>query len=178
MNSINQNQEEQNRESLSATEAVKKIKELVDIAKTCFFSTQPSASPSNGTRPMSVQKIDESGVLWFLAANDSHTYQDLQVNPEVKLYFQGSAHSDFLYLEGKAATSADKTKIKELWEPILKTWFTEGEDDPRIAVIKVTPETGYYWDNKHGNVIAGLKIALGAVIGKTLDDSIEGELKV
>ena len=27
-------------------------------------------------------------------------------------------------------------------------WFTEGVRDPRITVIKVTPEDGYYWDTK------------------------------
>ena len=59
---------------------------------------------------------------------------------------------------------------------MLKTWFTEGEDDPRITVIEVEPEGGYYWDNKHGSIVAGIKMLIGAAIGKTLDDSIEGRL--
>lgn len=178
MNSINKNQPEDNHKDLDNASAIIKIKELVSVAETCFFSTQPSASESNGTRPMSVQKTDDAGSLWFLIANDSHTYEDISVNPAVKLYFQGSAHSDFLFLEGQATLSADKAKIKELYNPIMKTWFTEGEDDPRIAVIQVAPTRGYYWDNKHGNVIASIKMAVGAAIGKTLDDSIEGSLKV
>ncbi|WP_158800240.1 pyridoxamine 5'-phosphate oxidase family protein [Pedobacter sp. L105] len=178
MNSINQNQEEQNHQDLDNISAIKKIKELAGIANTCFFSTQASSGPSRGTRPMSIQQVDDQGNLWFLVANDSHTYEDVQSNNEVKLYFQGSAHSDFLYLEGEATLSADPAKIKELWQPILKTWFTEGENDPRIAVIQVSPFDGYYWDNKHGNAIAGIKMLVGAVIGKTLDDSIEGDLTV
>jgi general stress protein 26 len=178
MDSINQNQEEQNHKDLNSTSAVKKIKELAETAKTCFFSTTPSASDTNGTRPMSIQEVDEEGTIWFLVANDSHTYQDLTLDPSVKLYFQGSAHSDFLYLEGNATLSADKNKIKELWNPVLKTWFTEGVDDPRIAIIEVSPATGYYWDNKHGNMVAGVKMLIGAAIGKTLDDSIEGQLSV
>lgn len=178
MDSINQNQEEKNHENLDNTAAVKKIKELADIAKTCFFTTTPSSSAANGTRPMSVQEVDEQGSIWFLIANDSHTFADISADPAVKLYFQGSAHSDFLYLEASAVLSADKVKIKELWNPVMKTWFTEGEDDPRIAVIRVSPETGYYWDNKHGNVVASIKMLVGAAIGKTLDDSIEGDLKV
>lgn len=178
MNSINQNQQEQNHKDLDNSSAIDKIKELVDIAKTCFLSTQASSPESNGTRPMSVQQVDETGTFWFMIANDSHTYEDISANPSVKLYFQGSAHSDFLYLEGDAVAVDNKSKIKELWEPILKTWFTEGEDDPRIALIKFSPANGYYWDNKHGNMVAGIKMAIGAVIGKTLDDSIEGDLKV
>ena len=127
---------------------------------------------------MSVQKVDENGALWFLSANDSFKNQEINLNPLVKLHFQGSAHSDFLYLEGLATITEDKEIIKELWEPLLKVWFTEGENDPRISAIKVTPSSGYFWDNKHGNAIAGIKILIGASIGKTLDDSIEGELKL
>jgi general stress protein 26 len=59
---------------------------------------------------------------------------------------------------------------------MLKTWFTEGEDDPRISVIRFTPQLGDYWDNKHGSLVSGAKIAVGALVGKTLDDSIEGRL--
>lgn len=178
MDSINQNQEEKNHQNLDSTAAIGKIKELVDIAKTCFLCTESSTAASNGTRPMNVQEIDDQGTLWFLIANDSHTYQDISVNSNVKLYFQGSPHSDFLFLEGKAILSADKTRISELWNPIMKTWFTEGENDTRIAIIKVSPETGYYWDTKHGNVIAGIKTLIGAAVGKTLDDSIEGDIHI
>jgi general stress protein 26 len=60
----------------------------------------------------------------------------------------------------------------------MKTWFTEGEDDPRITVIQVTPGQGYYWDTKHNRAIAFAKMVVGAITGKTLDDSIEGKLRV
>jgi hypothetical protein len=60
----------------------------------------------------------------------------------------------------------------------MKVWFTEGKDDPRISVIKVTPTSGYYWDTKHGSAVAFTKMLIGSIIGTTLDDSVEGILKV
>ena len=178
MNSINKNQPEDNHADLSAREAVSKIKELVKLAQTCFFCTAVPTGVSSGARPMSVQQVDDEGNLWFLSANDSHQNKELVLDPSVKLYFQGSAHSDFLQLNGRATISTDRAKIKELWEPVIKTWFTEGVDDPRITVIKFTPTEGYYWDTKHGNAVAGIKMLIGATLGKTLDDSIEGKLNV
>lgn len=178
MNSINQNQPESNHHNLHGAAAIAKIKELAGKTNTCFFCTAMAIGESNGARPMTVQQIDGEGVLWFLSAADSHTVKEIGADPHVKLYFQGSAHSDFMELYGKAALWADKEKIKELWEPLLKTWFTEGESDPRIAVIRFAPLSGYYWDNKHGNAIAGIKMLVGAALGKTLDDSVEGMLKV
>jgi len=176
MDSINQQQPEQNRVDLSGAKAVEKMKQLVEKAETCFFCTGVTSSGSPGTRPMSVQEVDEQGNLWFLSAADSHKNEELSRDRSVRLYFQASAHSGFVTLNGTASVSRDKARIEELWEPIIKTWFTEGKDDPRITVIKVTPTDGYYWDTKHGAAIAGAKMLVGAAIGKTLDDSVEGRL--
>ena len=176
MDSINQNQPELNRADLSGNDAVEKIKTLVKKAQSCFFCTADTIPGSTGARPMSVQQVDDAGILWFLSADDSHKNREIEQDPAVKLYFQGSAHSDFLTLSGTASISRSKEKIKELWEPVVKTWFTEGVDDPRITVISVNPSNGYYWDTKHGNAVAGAKMLIGAAIGKTLDDSIEGTL--
>ncbi|RZJ63456.1 MAG: general stress protein, partial [Flavobacterium sp.] len=70
----------------------------------------------------------------------------------------------------------DKEKIKELWDPMMKVWFTEGVDDPRITVIKVAPTKGYYWDTKNGMAVALVKRTYGAIVGETYDDSIEGNI--
>lgn len=178
MDSINANQPEDNRDDLQGTEAIERIQEMVKKVQTCFFCSAASTDDLSAACPMNVRQVDDQGNLWFLSANDSHKNQLLARDPSVVLYFQQSEHSGFLRLKGYATISADRAKIKELWEPILKTWFTEGEDDPRIRVIKVEPSEGYYWDNKHGNLVAGIKVLIGAAIGKTLDDSIEGKLRM
>ena len=178
MDSINKNQPEENRKNLYGEEAVKKIRELTDKASSCFFCTDIQTDKPFSVRPMSVQEIDDDGTFWFLSAIDSHKDQELLKDPHVQLLFQGSDYSDYLNIYGTASVSKDKQRIKELWKPMLKTWFTEGENDPRISVIKFTPETGYYWDTKHGNVVAGAKMLWGAMVGKTMDDSIEGRLDV
>ena len=178
MDSINRNQPENNREDLRGEEAVEKIKEIVDHAENCFFSTFVSDGAASAARPMNVRQVDDQGNLWFLSPKDSHTNEQVAMDPAVELYFQGSKHSDFLHLHGNATISTDRAKIEELWEPLIKTWFTEGKTDPRITVIKVEPTDGYYWDTKHGNAVAGVKVMFGAMVGKTLDDSIEGRVSV
>lgn len=78
--------------------------------------------------------------------------------------------------KGRAVILHDKNKIIDLWQFILKNWFLEGAYDPRITLIKVTPGEGYYWGTKHGAALAGVKMLLGSVLGKTMDDSIEGKV--
>ncbi|MEO6406173.1 MAG: pyridoxamine 5'-phosphate oxidase family protein [Ferruginibacter sp.] len=175
MDSINKNQPEDNYKDLRGKEGIKKIKELIDKASSCFFCTNTGKMPF-ATRPMSVQKTDDDGILYFLSANDSHKNQEISENSQVQLFFQGDPHSDFLTLSGQATITEDKAVIKELWNPMLKTWFTEGVDDPRISVIKVDVQDGYYWDTVHAMPVAFIKRLIGAVIGKTLDDSVEGTI--
>lgn len=178
MDSINRNQPEDNREDLGGQEAVKRIQEMAEQAENCWFCSAASTGESNGDRPMNIRQVDEEGNLWFLSASDSRKNEELTLDPTVKLYFQGSKRSDFMQLSGHATISKEKEKIKELWSPMAQVWFTEGVDDPRITVIKVTPSEGYYWDTKHGNAVAGVKMLIGTVLRKTLDDSVTGKLDV
>ena len=177
MDSINRNQPEVNRVDLSGADAIERVRKTVEKNGTCFFCTGVSTGGSQAARPMGALEVDDAGKLWFLSASDSHKNAEIEQNPLVWLFFQGSEHSGFATLHARARITRDKSRIKALWKPIMKTWFTQGEEDPRISAIAVEPVSGYYWDNKHGDMVAGVKMAVGAAIGKTLDDSIEGELR-
>ncbi len=178
MDSINQNQTEDNYEDLTGEAGVKKMKELVEKSGSCFFCTRITTNESISTRPMAVQKIDDEGVTWFLSASDSKKNIEIDDDPAVQMLFQGSGYSDFLSVYGTATITHDKEIIKDLWNPLLKTWFTGGVDDPRITAIKVVPLEAYYWDTKHAQIVGLIKRAVGAAMGKTLDDSIEGKIKI
>ncbi len=176
MDSINRNRPDDTRQDLAGADAVERLRDMVKKAESCFFCTAVSIGDTGATRPMSVQDIDAAGHLWFLSASDSHKNLEIQRDPAVRLFFQGSEHSGFLVVTGRAVISHDQARIEALWEPVIKTWFTGGVDDPRITAIEVVPTGGYYWDNKHGDMVAGAKMLIGAALGKTLDDSVEGTL--
>ena len=177
MDSINNNQAEETHKHLAGGDAARRIQDMAQDAGSCFFCTNAPDGETQGTRPMSIEKADEAGHLWFLSASDSHKNREIEADPQVRIFLQGAKHSGFLVLESTATIHRDKALIDELWNPVMKTWFTEGKDDPRITVIQVVPASGYYWDNKHGDLVAATKMVVGAAIGKTLDDSIEGQLR-
>ncbi|WP_235207045.1 pyridoxamine 5'-phosphate oxidase family protein [Pedobacter sp. V48] len=79
-----------------------------------------------GVRPMNIQQVDDKGELWLLSANDSYSNHEFEIRPDVKLYFKGSKHADFLILTGTASIHYHQAKIKELWKPVIKAWFTDG----------------------------------------------------
>ena len=164
-------------ESVSGSKAVEQLRAVAKSANICLFGTDVGNAPLT-VRPMAVQSVDDAGNFWFLSSRTSHTNQHIGKDPRVQLLFANPSTSEYLTLQGTATISDDPALKKEHWTPIAKTWFNEGLDDPDLTVIKVEPRDGYYWDTKHGKLVAGLKIAVGAVIGKTLDDSIEGKVRL
>ncbi|MEP6727490.1 MAG: pyridoxamine 5'-phosphate oxidase family protein [Bacteroidota bacterium] len=159
---------------LTGRGAVKEIQDLIEDINSCMFCTYSSGKLKS--RPMSVQKADDEGNIWFLSDKNSGKNKEIMADDGVDLLF-GQGQDKWLALHGRAEISFDKQKIKELWAPIAKIWFTDGANDPDISVIKVAYDDGYYWDNKHGRMVALAKMAAAFVTGKTMDDGIEGKLK-
>ncbi|KAF2331294.1 pyridoxamine 5'-phosphate oxidase family protein [Flavobacterium daemonense] len=155
--------------------AVNKIKELAENIKTCMFCTYNNDRLQS--RPMSVQKIDDLGNLWFLSDRNSSQNADITMNPTVEIFF-AEPNDKFLTLHGSATIKYDRETIKDLYDPIVKVWMPGGIDDPNLSVIKVVPDDGYYWNNKNGKLVAIAKMTAALVTGKTMDDGVEGNLQL
>lgn len=165
-----------NVEHLEDADAIKKMQELVKHNSMCLFTTQ-SEYAALPTRPMSTQEVDDEGNFWFMSAIDSHKNEEIHADHRVQLFFSNPSDSEYMTVYGTAQITKDRKRIEELWNPLVKAWFTEGKDDPRISVIKVMPEEAYYWDTKHSKMVAMMKVMVSALTGKTMDDSLEGKLK-
>lgn len=164
-------------ENLSQTEAIEKIKELVKSANVGMFTSALTALPLN-SRPMSTVDTDDEGNLWFFSEKGSTKNEDIEKDNRVQVFYANQVSYEYLSVYGTAEISTDKEKIHELWTPMAKAWFTEGENDPSITIIKVTPVDVYYWDTKHNKLVSLIKIATAVVTGKTMDDGVEGKLNV
>jgi general stress protein 26 len=163
--------------NLINAEGIKKLRELAESAKMCHLATALSNRPIS-TRPMSVQKVDDDGNIWFFSPKSSEKNADITIDPEVQLFFSQSSNSEFLSVFGTAEVVYDRLMVEELWNVSLKTWFNKGKDDPEITLIKVTPIDSHYWDTKNNRMVQLIKILAGAIVGKPMDDSVEGNIRV
>ena len=163
-------------EDLQNKAAIDKIKELIEATAICLFATKLTQVPISA-RPMSTSQVDDQGHIWFFSKNDSDKNLHIEEDDQVQLFYSNNSSSEYLSLYGHAEILHDRSKIEELWSPIVKAWFTEGKDDPSITLLKITPKEGYYWDTKNGKVISLIKIALSAASGKNTNIGIEGKVK-
>jgi general stress protein 26 len=158
-------------------DAVKKIKELAEDAKICMFNTSLADIPFS-TRPMGIQKVEDDGSIWFMSASDSKKNKEISDDRRIHLTFMNNGASEYLSVYGNAEIIIDKEKARELWNPIIKAWFHDGPEDANLTLIRFEPERGYYWDTKSNKMISMLKIAVGALTGKTMDDGLEGKINL
>ena len=161
---------------LGGQEAIEKIKKLTEKAGICFFTTKLGHDAHS--IPMSLQAADEDGTLWFISAIDSTHNQNILEDPLVQLYFQNNSSYEYVFIKGKAKISQDRALIDQYYSEFANAWF-EGKDDPRVTVIGVSPQDGYYYETKDNKVFAMAKMVFAAVTGSKNDDGgIEGGLKV
>jgi general stress protein 26 len=158
-------------------EAIEKIRDLAKDINIAMLCTNLSNTPIS-TCPMATQEVDDAGQIWFLSVKNSNHNHDIEQDGRAQLIYAHPNQFAFLSLYGTAEILDDRQKIEELWSPEAKIWFQKGKDDPNISLIRFLPEEGYYWDTKTNKMIAFLKMAASLVTGKTMDDGIEGKLKL
>ena len=109
-------------QNLTAQDATDKLKELIKKESICFFCTQLIQQPIT-TRPMSTQKVDDEGNIWFMSSIKSKKNAEIEVNNLVQLFYSNPSNYEFLSVYGSAAINTDRVKIYEMWTPFAKAWF-------------------------------------------------------
>ncbi|MBC7849753.1 MAG: pyridoxamine 5'-phosphate oxidase family protein [Chitinophagaceae bacterium] len=163
--------------NVAGQEAIKKIANLIETSGTCMFQTNLDEIPAS-SRPMATRKVEEDGSIWFFSPADSSKNMDISVDDRVQLVYINNSSFEYLSLYGTVSIIKDSAKAKELWNPILKTWFNNGPEDCDVTLLKFTPLDGYYWDTKNNKMVSMVKIAIGAISGKKMDDGREGSISV
>ena len=167
-----------NIKNLRSEEAIKKLHELVLDIKTCFFGTHLADDDGASYRPMATQDVDDQGNIWFMSDKHSLKNNEIKSDSKVQLFYSDPAKASFVVVTGRAEELFDRNKTEELWTPFAKTWFREGKDDSNISLIRVRPETAYYWDVKGNRMVNFFKYIAGAATGKPLVEEVEGSLNV
>jgi general stress protein 26 len=166
-------------QNYTGAEGLKKLTELIKEIHFTMFTT----ANEDGTlhaRPMATQKIDENfdGTLWFLTNIASRKVDEIRDDQHVLLNYADADATKFIAVQGRASVSQDRSKIKELWNPIYKAWFPGGESDPSIAVVRVQIAGAEYWDSNSNAVVRFVQMVAAAVTGGKTDVGDTGKIAV
>jgi len=114
-------------------------------------------------RPLTTQKTEKPGVLWFFIPVEGGVASDVRAQPEIILSYAEPGDNAYMALQGTASVVIDPQRAKEMWSPLAGAWFTEGPTDPRLALLRVDLERGEAWESTEGKVLEFLRMAKAAV---------------
>lgn len=134
------------------TEAVQKLQELVKDVNVCMFTTVDNEGIVT-TRPMTTINVDEEGNLWFFTNEFGENILNDSYDNSAYLIYSHPGANTYVYVKGTSNIILDKTKIQELWKPMLKAWFPHGVDDPKLCLIKVIAEEAKYWNSTSNKMV-------------------------
>ena len=166
-------------EHLAGDEAIAKVRSLLPSFHAAMFVTGVASGRELHARPLALQGDPAvfGGALWFFADDRSPKVYELAVDTDVCLFFQNDADVNYLQLDGTASLSKDRAKIRELYTPIVKTWFPEGVNDPHLVLIRFDAVTGSYWERPGGAWQLASAFATALVTGKAGKSGRSGTLR-
>jgi general stress protein 26 len=129
-----------------------KLLELIKDIRICMMTSQESDG-SLHSRPMYSMEADGGGNLWFFTKLQSPKVAEISKDRQVNLAYADPEREHFVSIAGVAEVVRDKARIDEKWSEGLRTWFPEGKDDPAIALIRVKPVRGEYWDSPSSTLV-------------------------
>jgi general stress protein 26 len=166
------------KEQLSGSAAIEKIRTLLPQFRSAMLATR-AASGELHVRPLALQGdlARFGGALWFFADQRSRKIAELP-RGAVSVICQSDEHSAYLHLTGRATTVRDVAQMRELYSPLLKTWFPDGLDDPNLTLIRFDAESGAYWESPGGLLQVALSFATSMATGIPGKGGNAGELRL
>ena len=162
--------------SLQNEEALKKFKKLVQDVNVCMFITNNQTEHEH-TRPMATIDVEDNGTLWFFTDIRSIKVEEVTSDHQVHLTYAHPGKVSYLDVKGAGSIVTDRDLMRAKWSPVVRAYFPNGVDDPNLALLKVKPQSVYYWESETGKMVQFFKMAVAAVTGKpNIAEGAEGKL--
>jgi general stress protein 26 len=163
---------------LDGNDAFAKVRELLPKFGSAMMITHATSGEVHA-RPLALQGDLSTfgGVLWFFTDARSRKIEESADGRPVSLTCQSDDHSVYLHLAGSVTVVRDLAKMRELYSPVIKTWFPDGLDDPYLTLIKFEASYGAYWESP-GMIERMAVFVKAAATGKPGGGGETGELRL
>jgi general stress protein 26 len=112
-------------------------------------------------RPMTALLEQHNGPIWFFTAKDTAIVRGLRTSSRAVATFAAKGHELFATVHGTLSLDNDRATIDRLWSPFIAAWFEGGQQDPKLALLRLDSERAEIWLDD-SSFVAGIKMLLGA----------------
>ncbi|MEV2240251.1 pyridoxamine 5'-phosphate oxidase family protein [Micromonospora sp. NPDC049891] len=150
-----------------------RITELIRAARICTLTTISLDGRLVG-RPMTLQRAEFDGQLWFFAYAGSATVRQLRVNPEVEMSLHDPQAQVWASITGSARDDPDPARAERLWHPGLAAWFPDGPATAGLTLVAVHTTAARCWDAQGGQTDLIGPVGAAASAGPSTDRREDG----
>jgi general stress protein 26 len=150
------------------TESAAEFSDLVDGIRVAMLTTVDTTGALQA-RPLTVQRVDEEGAVWFLVDAGAEWITDRM--PSVNVAFSNG--TTWVSATGSARLVLDPGVIADLGDPVSDAWFEEGSTP---AALRVDVGRADYWDGP-GKLSMLLHLGKAAVTGSQPDTGERGVIE-
>ncbi|HTF30101.1 MAG TPA: pyridoxamine 5'-phosphate oxidase family protein, partial [Flavitalea sp.] len=108
----------------------------------------------------------------------SETIQEVSKDNNVHLIYAHPAKNVYVTVKGSCTVILNRKKIDELWTPLLKAWFPNGKEDPKLCLVKVVTEEASYWNSNSGRMGVYFKMLKAIANREKYQEKDVGKLKL
>ena len=149
---------------------VARLGDLLEDIDFCMLTTVDGSGQLHA-RPMSTQRFEFDGTLYFLTDVESHKVEDIERNPQVLVSYADTKDQTYVAVHGRASLARDEAKLEELWSPAYRAWWPQGRNDPGIRVLAVDVDRADYWESPGSKLVQLVGFAK-AVMGRGDGDDL------
>ena len=128
------------------------------------------------SRPMATSDIDDNGDIWFFTNEYSSKVDELEENHALTLCYTDHGNSTYVCINGTGTVVNDRARMEELFNSMVKAFFPEGLDDPKLTLLRVRPKHAEYWDSHSNSMVRFMGILGSALTGERYTRGDHGEI--
>jgi general stress protein 26 len=140
---------------------------LIEEIPIAMVVTHRGQGLSLRARPMAVRSARDEGVIYFLTDADTPKAEEIRRDQSVCLALADNKRQKFVSVSGHAEMIDDRSRVIKYWSVYDKAFWSD-KNDPRIRVLRVTPESAEFWEGD-GMVVTTVKLAAAIASGERVN---------
>jgi len=140
---------------------------LIDAIPIAMVVTHIGDGRDLRARPMAVRSARDEGAIYFLTDADTPKAEEIRRDQSVCLALADNKKQKYVSITGRAEMIDDRERVKKYWSLYDKAFWPD-KDDPRIRVLRVTPESAEFWEGS-GTVVTAVKLAAAIASGERIN---------
>ena len=140
---------------------------LIHDIKVAMVVTHDGKGQNMRARPMAARPVQQEGAIYFLTDADAPKAEEIRRNAVVCLAMADNGSRKYLSITGHAEIIDDPVRVSEVWSIYDKAFWPD-KNDPRIRILRVTPESAEFWEGA-GAVVTAVKLVAASVSGERIN---------